>query len=148
MVGIRSELVQLTFAIVVLATARIVWARERLSEKEIDAWTHVQEDAITCVAYFNFGRVCAPKNAKPDELKHMDQMIDQMNHLALTIASRIGTKDKADVIFSRLRQAMKEQADLTERSCTNFTLLTTRYMDRCKLLGLRPEVSFREYMNK
>ena len=41
------------------------------------------------------------------------------------------------MIFSRLRQAMKEQADLTERSCTNFTLLTTRYMDRCKLLGLR-----------
>ena len=38
MVGIRSGLVQLTFAIVVLATARVVWARERLSEKEIDAW--------------------------------------------------------------------------------------------------------------
>ena len=147
MFGIRLGLV-LTFAIAVLATANVVWARKRLSEKEIDAWNHVQEEVITCVAYFNFGKACAPKNAKPDELKHMDRMIDKMNDLALAIASRIGTKDKADVMFSRVRQAMKEQADLTERSCTNFTLLTTRYMDRCKSLGERPEASFREYMNK
>jgi hypothetical protein len=147
MVGIRSGLA-LTFAIVVLTTANVVWARKRLSEKEIDAWNHVQKDVITCVAYFNFGKACVPKNAKPDELKHMDQMIDKMNDLALAIASRIGAKDRADEMFSRVRQAMKEQADLTERSCTNFTLLTTRYQDRCNSLGKDPEASFREYMNK
>ena len=145
MVGIRSGLVQLTFAIVVLATARVVWAQQRLSEKEIEAWGHVQEDVITCVAYLNFEKICLPKNAKPDELNHMDQMIDHLNHLALTIASRIGTK--RGMMFSRLRQAMKDQADLTEGSCTNLPSLTTRYMDRCKLLGEHPDASFREYMN-
>jgi hypothetical protein len=144
--GIRSGLFQLTFAIVVLATARVVWAQERLSEKEIEAWSHVQEDVITCVAYFNFEKVCVLKNAKPDELNHMNKIIDKMNHLALTIASRIGTK--RGMLLSGLRQAMKEQADLTKGSCTNLTSLTTRYKDRCKLLGEHPEASFREYMNK
>jgi hypothetical protein len=132
--------------IVLLLSVAPAWAQEpRLSDKEVQAWNEVQEELTACVAYFNFGKNCAPIG-KEEEAKQMDPTIEHMMTLALTVGSRIGMTQ--DAMLSRLKMTLEDQAKLTEGKCLNFASLLTRYASRCKLLGEHPEAVFLEHMKK
>jgi len=123
------------------------WSQEsKLSERETQAWNNVQEELTACAAYWNVAKTCAPEDAKADELRQVDRIIDHMNTLALKVGSRIGMTQ--DAMVSRLKMAIEDQAKLIQGKCVNFSSLMVRHLDRCKSLGDHPEAAFREYMKK
>ena len=142
-----SEELTMRWIVAVLVLGSVAHAQEgRFSQREITAWSSVQEELTACTAVWHFAKTCAPENASEDELKRADEIITHFTDLALSVGSNIGMSQ--DAMLSRFKMAVENQARITGGKCINNASLMARYLTRCKLIAENPQAAFREYMAK
>lgn len=134
-------------AIALLVSGSTASAQDtKFSDREITAWSAVQEELTACTAYWQRFKACAPENVTKARLEQADRVIKQFSDLSFEVGNNIGMT--LDAVLSRLKMAIEDQNELTEGKCVNFASLATRYLNRCKAVAEHPDAAFREYMAK